>query len=335
MNILKTFYAYVLIVLLTLVGCAPSPYLKASGDFATAMDNSVSALRGMEDINSQLCQQRAQLDYLFHRLKNENYYKDTTKNGAPVYLYWAKYEEKFEYEVPQSDGSCVKQTWETHCKQVKTADAMVDKALGGLSAYANALKTVSTKDFSGTDMTSLTNDANKLAGQLGAPSKATDIAKALANPLGQLSGALLKNYAEHKAAEVVKAADADVTEILDRVGRYIDAILDEENDTDDAMRNVLNAADKGLTGDSMEILQFSELASRWMNDLQAKKDAQQKLAGVLKKLRNAEVALATAGKQEKPDAAAELKTVLENASIVISDIQALNNAIQGKGGNKK
>jgi uncharacterized protein YeaO (DUF488 family) len=333
MNILKTFYAYVLIALLTLVGCGPSPYLKASGDFATAMDNSVSTLRGMEDLNSQLCQQRAQLDYLFHRLTNTNY-KDTTKDGKPVYLYWANYAAKFEYEVPQSDGSFKKQSWETHCNQVKIADAVVDKALSGLTAYANALKTVSTKDFSGTGVKSLADDATNLAGKLGAPSKATDIAKTLANPLGQLSGALLQKYAEHKAAEVVKAADAGVTEILDGVGKYIDALLEEELATDHDMRDYLNATDKGLTG-SMEILQFSDLASRWMNDLQAKKDTQQKLAGVLKKLQKAEVALATAGKQEKPDTAAELKTVLENASIVISDIQALNNAMQGKGGNKK
>ena len=335
MNILKALHSYVvLIIFLTLVGCAPSPYLKASGEFATAMDNSVSVLRGMKDLNSQICQQRTQLDYLFHRLTKTNF-KDKKKDGTPIYLYGADYAAKFEYEVPQTDGTFQKQSWETHCKQITIADDVMDKAFAGLSAYADALKTVSTKDFSGKDVTSLVTDMSSLVGQLGAPSKSTDIVKALANPLGQLTDALLKTYAEHKVVEVVKASDAYVTEILDRAGKYIDAIHDEENAAEYEMHDVLNLTDKGLTGDSMEILQFSELSSRWINDLRAKKDAQQKLFGALKKLRDAEVALAAAGKQDKPDTAVELKTVLGNTSLVVSDIQALNNAIQGKGGTAK
>ena len=332
MKTTKAVLAHVLIftTLSVLAGCgSQSPYLKASGDFATAVDNSMSTLRGMKDLNSRLCQQRARLDYLFHRLEQ----RKLPESDKPVY--WAAYPTKFDYQVPQSDGTFKNQSWKTHCTQIQTADAIVDKALVGLSAYASALKKISTEDFSGADVQSLANDANTLAGKIIAPSRATDIAKTLPNPLGQLAGALLKNYAGHKVAEVVGTADPDVTKILDGVGEYIDALLSEEKDAAGQMSEVLNAADEGLPKNSMEILRFSNLSSRWTDDLQAKMDAQQTLATVLKKLQAAEAALATAGKQEKPDAAAELKTVLGNASVVIGDIEALNKAIQGKGGSNK
>ena len=333
MNIPKVYCTCVLLVLLVLAGCGSSAYLTASGNFATAMDNSVSTLRSMKGLNTQLCEQRAQLDYLFHRITKQNFFE--IKDGKPEYLYWSDYTAKFKYEVPKADGTSEKQTWETHCNQVTTADAVVDKVLGGLSAYANALKIVSTKDFSGKDVTSLAADANKLAGQLGAPSKATGIAGALANPLGQLSGVLLATYAKEEVNKVVKEADPSVTNILDGISKYIDALMAEESDAEDLMRNTIKAADARLSGDSMELLQFNELASRWVSDLQSKKNAQQTLSGALKKLRTAETALLTAGEQPHPDKAKELETVLGNAIIVIGDIQALNNAIQGKGGTNK
>lgn len=325
MNISKVSFTYVLLVLLLLSGCGPSAYLTASGNFAKALDDSTSTLRGMKDYNSQMCQQRMQLDYLFHRIEN--------KKSGDSPIYWANYSKEFKYKVKQTDGTDVDQDWDTHCKQVQISDAIVNKALSGISAYANALNTLTAKDYSASNMKSLSNDVIDLAGKLNTPSKVTDIAKALPDPIQQLTGVLLAMYAKKEIKKVVKEADPSVTKILDGIGKYLDALIVEELDVENQMRNTINAADAGLSGDSMEYLQFNELASRWVSDLQAKKDAQQMLSSALKKLRDAENALATAGKQPDPDTADELKIVLGNATVVIGDIQALNNAIQGKGGN--
>lgn len=327
MKISKVPCACVLLVLLLLAGCASQAYLTASGNFAKALDDSASTLRGMKDYNSQMCQQRIQLDYLYHRIE------DKKLGRTPIY--WADYSKKFTYKVTQIDGKVIDQNWDTHCEQIQISDAIVNEALSGLSAYANALKTLSNKDYSGSDMKSLANDAITLAGKLNAPSKVTDIAKALPDPLQQLSGVLLATYAKKEIRKVVKEADPSVTKILDGIGKYIDALMAEELDVEHQMRDTINAADAGLSGDSMEILAFNELASRWASDWQAKKEALQTLSGALKKLRNAESALATASKQPVPDKADELKTVLGNAMVVIGDIQALNNAIQAKGGTNK
>jgi hypothetical protein len=327
MNSLKIFFSCMLLALFLLVGCDLSPYLKASGNYAKALDDSISALRSMKDYNSQMCQQRVQLDYLFHRIE------DKKSGKAPTY--WADYSKKFKYPVIQTDGTEVDQNWDTHCKQIQISDDIVNKALSGLSAYANALNTIATKDYSGANIKSLATDAINLTGKLNIPSKVTDIAKALSDPLAQLSGVLLMKYAEGKVEKIVEEADPSVTNILDVIGIYIDALTEEEFAVENEMKDTINAADSGLSGDAMENLKFNELVSRWTSNLQTKRDAMQSISGALKKLRDAEKALVTAGNKPDPNTAEELKTVLANAAIVIGDIQALNNAIQGKGGTSK
>ena len=328
MNISKGLCTCVLLVLLLSAGCGgPSAYLTASGNYAKALEDSTSTLRGMKDYNSQMCQQRMQLDYLFHRIEDK-------KAGNPP-VYWGDFPKKFKYPVIQADGSVKDQDWNTHCEQIQIGDAIVNRALSGLAAYADALKTLSTIDYSGSDMKSLANDAIDLAGKLNTPSRATDIAKALPDPLQQLSGVLSSMYAKNGVKKIVKEAGPSVRKILDGVGKYLDALMAEELDVENQMRNTLNAVDQGLSDDPMEQLQFSELASRWGSDLRAKKDAQRTLSGALKGLQEAESALASAGDQPNPDKANELKMVLGSAIVVIGDIQALNNAIQGKGGTNK
>jgi len=328
MSISKISFFCTLLILFLLAGCNDlSPYLKASGDYAKALDGSVSTLRSMKDYNSQMCQQRMQYDYLFHRIIDK---KSGTTNA-----YWADYSKKFMYEVTLSNGKKVKQNWDTHCKQVQISDDIVNKALSGLSAYASALNTIAARDYSGANIKPLADDTITLASKLNAPSKITDIATALTMPLQQLAGALMMNYAEGQVEKIVKEADPSVTKILDLIGEYIDALTEEELDLEDQMKNTINAADSRLTGDSMEKLQFNELAFRWTYDLQAKKDAIQTLSGALKKLQDAEKALVTAGSKQDPNTEEELKTVLANAAIVINDIQAVSNAIQSKGGTSK
>jgi hypothetical protein len=326
MGILKISFFCTLLILFLLAGCNLSPYLKASGDYAKAMDGSVSTLRSMKDYNSQMCQQRMQYDYLFHRIEDK-------KQGTTAY--WADYSKNFEYDVTQPDGKVVKQNWDTHCQQVQISDDIVNKALSGLSAYANALNTIATRDYSGANIKSLADDTISLASQLNAPSKSTDIAKSLTAPLQQLAGALMMSYTEGQVKIIVKEADPSVTEILDLIGKYIDALTEEEIAVEHQMKKTIDAADSRLTGDSMEKLQFNELAFRWTNDLQVKKNAIQTMSSALKKLQDAEKALVTAGSKQDPNTAEELKTVLANAAIVISDFQAVSNAIQGKGGTSK
>jgi hypothetical protein len=201
------------------------------------------------------------------------------------------------------------------------AGDIVNKALDGLSAYAGALKTVSTKDFSGSAMKSAVTDANAALGNISVSSKVTNIGKTLPAPLQSLAGTLLKNYAEHQVGQIVTDADPDVTKILDGVARYLDALHDEGTEVMNRLPDVFDSVDNGLSRNRMEILQVFDVAFRWTLDLHAIMDTQETLAGVVKKLQKAEAALAAAGKQEKPDAAPELKTVSENAFAVVSDIQ--------------
>jgi hypothetical protein len=324
MNISKGLCTCLLLVLSLLAGCGSSAYLTASGNYAKALDDSASTLRGMKDYNSQMCQQRMQLDYLFHRIEDK-------KAGKPP-IYWGAFPKKFKYPVTQADGPVKDQDWNTHCEQIQIGDAIVNKAISGLSAYAKALKTLSTKDYEGADVKSLADGAIDLAGKLNTPSRVTDIAKKLPDPLQQLSGVLLSGYAKNGVKKIVKEADPSVRKILDGIGKYIDALMAEELDVEDLMRNTLNAVDQGLSDDPMDQLQFTELASRWVSDLRARKEVLRTLSGALKDLQDAESALATAGNQPDPDRANGSKIVLGNAMIVIGNIQALNNAIQGKGG---
>ncbi len=327
MNLSKVFCACVLLALLLLAGCGSSAYLTASGQYAKALDDSTSAFRCMKDDNSQMCQQRMQLDYLFHRLEDK-------KAGNPP-IYWGDFPRKFKYPVIQADGSVKDQNWNTHCEEIRIGDAIVDRALSGLSVYANALKTLSAQDYSGSNMKPLANDAISLAGKLGAPSRVTDIAKGLPDHIQQLSEVLLSMYVKHGVKKIVKEADPIVRKILDGIGKYLDALLAEELDVENQMRNTLNAVDQGLSDDPMDQLQFTELASRWGSDLRVKKDAQQTLSRVLKDLQEAESALATAGDQSNPDKAAELKIVFGSSMAVIGDIQLLNYPTQCKGGTIK
>lgn len=327
MNIVKVHCLFAWLILLLFSGCTPSAYLTASGNYAKAMNESISTIKGMKNYNAEMCQQRMRLDYLFHRIED----KKLGKNP----IYWANYPKEFRYVVKQTDGTSIEQNWNTHCKQIQVSSEIVNNALSELSTYANAINIVATKDYSGSDMKSLVNDTIDLAGKLNMPSKPTDIAKTLTNPIQQLAGILMAKYVKNEINKIIREAEPSVTMILDRTGNYIDALLEEQLDIESLMEDAINSVDSGLTGDSMEILQFNELASLWINDLQVKKEALQTLSGALKKLKGAQSALAKAGNQLEPDNAEELKTVLGNVVVVIDDIQAVNNAIQGKGGTSK
>lgn len=325
MNSTRTTLIFVLVfmTLSLLSGCASHPYLKASGDFATAVSAAAPTLQSMKPLNSQLCLESARFDYLFHRIEASNK------------VFWAEYFTHTSITNYPDKATATDPSWQMHCEELQKADGLVNKAVGGLSAYASALKAVAGEDYSGADVKTLVNDADTLANSMTSSTKATSVAKTLTDPLATLAGVLEQNYAEKKVAEIVKAADPSVTAILDGIDKYIQALIEEGNNEVTRANIALNAADSSLGKDGLEILQFFQIAATWTDDLQAKIDTQQALAGVVKKLQAAEAALAKAGSQENPDKAPELKTVLGNALTVITDIQALNSAIQGKGGNSK
>ena len=302
-------------------GCPRAPYLTASGEFAEATHAGTAGLSPVFDAASDLCRRRAQLDYLVHRLETSNE------------RFWRDYYAKATFPVPQSDGTTRELTWKQHCELLQRGDDLLRKGLDALSNYADALKQIAGEDYTGKDFSSLAQDATDLGHSIAgnsASSKASDIMKAISDPIGKLVGVLLQGYAEGQVKDIVKRADPSVSAILDSLQRYTQATVEEARDATDKLEQSLNDSDKKLAPDSLQILQFYEIATRWETDLHTATKAQEGMLEIVGKLRKAESALVSAADKDDQSNRDDLKKVVGYASEVVKQLQALKSAINGK-----
>jgi hypothetical protein len=307
------------IVFSMMSACCHTPYLTAAGNFGSTMSNSSTELQGLTGLASDLCQERAQLDYVFHRLN-----QDPHAGAVP------RWPSDLSYEVPQSDGTTRTSTWGKHCEQIALADAVVTKALTLLAQYGKALNDLSGGDYSGKNVTGIVTDVGSdLTTLKTAPSKVTDTLTALAGPLGDIAGMLEKEYAEGQVKAAVKNADPGVKAALAAIINYELGVGAEVADAQHLMKNALEEADKKLPANSMEILRFSDLERKWVSDLATQQQQQGDIGATLGDLQKAEASLVTAG--HKDTGSDEFKSLLKSvAGLAVSAQSSANSASNAK-----
>jgi hypothetical protein len=380
------------------LACGGSAYLTAAGTFASAAASSTPTMQSAVDFNHALCAQRAQLAFLQHRLEGTN----TTDGLKAMYaddsrlVSWGDWSSRYAPQLPDGGAG---PTWTTVCSSMQASDAIVTQLLAALSAYASALKTVASADYSGADIGGLvTNIEGAVAAIPGAPTPATGALKALGSsggqpgPIGQLGGVIKQAYAAGKVKEIVKEADPSVTKILEAIQTYLGAVgLEETQWENDGSQMLDSLGRKGLVlpvvaaptpatpppttanasppGDSVskapahpvksakgkgaeeapvptqapappasiapprpaldtnaaEQVVFFEFARRWSRTVEATQTKQKAMVDAVQKLEAAQKALVKAdGANDAPD----LVTVLGTVTQVLSDIAAVQSAIQ-------
>jgi hypothetical protein len=344
---------------LALSGCYSS-YLDAAGKFATATSDSTATLQGAVDLHHRLCERRARLDYLQHRLEGTN-----TVDGHPdgAVVYWDRWPSTFK---PSGGG----QTWDATCAASKDADEVLRKLLAILSAYADAMATVSGEDYAGADVGGLVNSAEATIAKLPGDAKsAAAVLKALGKtadgqpgPIGSLAGALKKSYAAKHVAELVAATDPAVTVLLSGIDRYLTAVALEEGQWEHDTRKLLDSLDRSLPApgemrsaariangraeepptkaalseatapakgrlvrpDPVDVIEFMHSADRALASAENTRALQQSLQDAVSALQQAEAALVRAnGNSRSPS----VGTVLGLITEVLGDIAAAKAAI--------
>jgi hypothetical protein len=231
----------------------PKQYFKAAGDFADGINASADTMRSAVDLNHQLCSQRAQVDYLQHRLLGTNTVDGSRVPDSPP-IYWADFYDR--YRTKEGKGpNGVGLTWSEHCEATRVADEVVNKAIGALSAYANALKSVSGADFSGASIGSTVSDLDTLMKAIpGISTPVLDAVKGLGSasstdpgPIGRLAGAIAQHYSAQKVNDVVHNADPAVKTIIGVLKAYLKAVDVEEKQWDEDTRLALNMIDQKLS----------------------------------------------------------------------------------------
>lgn len=382
-----------LAVSLGAAGCGGAPYVDAAGKFGTAASTSTTTLAGVENFGHQVCARRARLDYLQNRLMGTNS-ADGTLDGHP--LYWKDWASKHTFPNPDnSDKNPPLVTWSDQCKMWQGTDAVFEKVIAALSAYAQALSTVAGEDYTGTDVGQLTTDVSGLVGAIPSlPSGATAGIKALggsstdAGPLGKLAGVLKQHYAAKHVAQLVNDAHPSMTILLAYLGGYADAVSKEEAQWEHEAIVFVSSLDESLvpaaarkdatappatverpaekppspagkgvkskplvevvvsppptvpppsTGEDLvrpnaihlaDLVRFAEDVQR---DIDGGRTQQDAIVDALKKLTQAETALAQA---KGNDDAPEVKQVLGLVVQVLADVAAVKAAIQ-QGGTSK
>jgi hypothetical protein len=297
---------------LCVAGCSGGAYLQAAGKFAATTSENVTVLQGVTGFRGALCHKNAQFDYAFHRMDGV-----VVNPGEREVITLLDYETRFPYNST---------TWSKLCKEKDDSDAVVQKALLTIGAYADAMKLITEVDYGGKDVKSLTTSAAALIQGLGA-SKASSIATSLVNPMTSVAAAVEQRYAKKRLVDIVANADNHVTTLLARIDDYLGAVTDESKLVRHSLDDTLRRADKLLPPTST--VEYVDLAMRWVNDLDAIDAAIAASRDALKKLSDAEVQLrAAAGR----DDASELKVLLGDLVTVLADIEAVREAINQKGG---
>jgi hypothetical protein len=299
------------VMALCVAGCG-SAYLQAAGKFAATTSENVTALQGVTGLRGALCHKNAQFEYAYHRMDGVVMLPGERE---PVTL--LDYETRFPYNST---------TWSKLCKEANDSDAVVQKTLLLIGAYAEAMKSITGADYSGKDVKSLITSVAALAQGLGG-SKASGLAKSLVDPGTSIVGAIEQRYAKNRLADIVANANSGVTAMLAGIDGYLGAVRDESKLVRQSLDKVLLRADKLLP--PANTVEYVDLAMRWVNDLDAIDAAITASREALSKLSDAETKLrAAAGRDDAP----ELKVLLGDLVTVLGDIEAVREALNQKGG---
>jgi hypothetical protein len=216
----------------------------------------------------------------------------------------------------------------------------VNRAIGALAAYGDALRTVAEADYSGRDLGSLATDAGSLAEAVpSAPASVASLAKALggdSGPVARLAQALKQGYAKHEVARIVAQAHEPVTGILGALRRYLIAVGREEAEWEKETQKALGTVDAVLAEryaggrvsreeNALQALELADIAQRWTNELDSTRRQSAALFDAVEKLGAAEEVLRRAdGDDRSPEIPALLGLVAE----VLGDVAAVRNAVR-------
>lgn len=301
-----------LVLLLSIHAACPSgTYFTTVRDFATTASDSVTALEPASGFRSKLCHLGMRYGYVFDRLKTPVVDPDTQQ---PITF------ADFETNLSQGKG-----TWAIKCAVPAASDALVDKALIALAAYAKALGNVANDDFPGKAIAGLGSDASSLAKAISDKSLASGIAASLADPISAIAMAIANHYKRKDLAEVVANNDVAVMALVGGVNSYLEQVGKESQDTYKKLRDVLNSADAIIKpGDT---LPYIVISARWIGELQDIDKAIASTRDAMKQLGDAEMKLKAAGGR---DDLKDLADVLGDMATIINDVQAVRMAIAGK-----
>jgi hypothetical protein len=348
-------------VLAGVVAGCKTPYLDASRQFATSAAAGVAAFDGVFDLASSLCRRRARYAYVFFSLDGGVEVADADRADCPLNrpghprepIAWADYYATYCLPVPvpvpvpapsgsgSGSGSGKRhQTWIEHCAEIATADQIVGNALVALGSYADALGQIAGADYSGADTADIARRSSALAGQVPANgTRIAEIAKGLADPVGALSGALERRYAEDHVGELVVVAAPSVSGIISALQRYQSALVREEADAQgyvdelsDRFEARVARAERPAAGCGMDPLILTDIELRWGEELRSNLHLLDMVGDGLKTLAQAADALKQAADAPDPDRSAALKTVVAGSAIIAHDVNALVLAVRGQGG---
>jgi hypothetical protein len=292
--------------------CGGSAYLDSAGKFAKTTSENVSALRSITPLRADLCHRTARYEYAVHRGGGPLTAGD---NGKPITV--LTYEEAF-----TGAGAA----WSVLCTKANAAeDELFDKTLVALDSYADALATVTSTDFEGTDLAGLGSDAAAVLTKLD-QAKAAALTTAAVEPINALATPLKKRYAAKQVAAVVKDSSPAVTKLLEFDDNYLRALATQSKEARDSLKTAVGVADKSTP--EANIMASIEVASRWSDDLDHIDAAIAAATDSLTKLRAAQDKLLAANGDKK---APELKTLIGDLSQVLGDIAAIRDALNGKG----
>ncbi len=305
-----------------LAGCGGAE-LKATAAFAQATSASTTTLQDVVDFSHRICTQRARLSYLQHRVEKSN-----VVGGKPVY--WSDWYKTF--KPTKEDGRTLGDSWETQCAAFQGSDKLVSSAISALAAYATALNTLATDDYSGKNAGGIPGDLSGVLGEIpGVPTPVSSAIKALGGDSGgiaQLAGALKQTYAAKEVAKIVTATHPHMQTVLAGLSAYVAAVglqVDQlEKDTHGALNEIDLGMDTKKDDNPAHVIAFWDVATRGERGLVATRKKQAAFANALQSLTQAEQTLA-----KSPFSATDLPTLLSLVSQVMSDVVAVQAAAQG------
>lgn len=320
----KTYPAIVAWIACT-VGCVGSnAYLSSAGKYAKTTSEQATTLKSITSLRADLCHLQARYDFAVHFATGA-----VDEAGKPVDV--LGYEDTF-----TGAGA----TWATQCTNANAAqDRIVDKALVAIGSYADALATVASMEFKGTEIGGLGRDASDALKSLDQPT-AAKLATTLVDPIKTLATTLEQRYAAKSAAHVIKESSPAVTQLFKSLRQYVaDLALQSKAARQSLLQAVAlsnklviakAALDKGATDRWIppgDFLVTIDVATRWSDRLDHIDAAIAAATDSLDKLQAAQDQLLAAnGDKDAP----HLKTVIGDLSQVIGDIAAIRSALNGK-----
>ena len=306
------------------IGCQ-FPYLKAASTFSAATTTGTASFAPIIDAKSDLCVQRAHLNYLLERIEA----------AGPV-IPFGKYFEQRTTPVLQVAGSIQDETWAHHCEVVASSDEVVRRSLAALDGYSAALKAVADgAEPDGENLQALDKSLNQAATSLqkiltvhGSNARFTDDLKtAVVNPISAIVQLAIQFAANTAIKKAVIESDSSVQKILAGLTVYAEGTRAEVRDAERLMRLVLTRADEKSPKDATPLYHFQmyDIAEKSAAASTALRRTQSDYEAVLASLATAHGALKSAADQKMSDKAV-LAAVVQAATEILNRVSAIQKA---------